>query len=402
MQKNNIANLLDEIKPIVARYQKEAFKQGKEFNIFYVQGTASDEVKVCRFMRELLDPRGTHGQGTFFLRSFMKNVLKTDVFTEEEYLHAGVVQEEIINQARRIDLVIYIKDRLFPIEVKIYADDQADQCKDYYLYASNIDQNAKIFYLTLDGHEPSDTSKRDLTKDQYKCISFADEILVWLDECIHAPEMKNIHPVREILIQFENVIRNLTGRQKGKMMSEIRDTIEASSENLMAAIQISQALPDVKARFMQKIFCLIKSHMAEHGFTESKDYYMQECEEYYRTGHITWPKVNYTIPVSDKALEGTIVLCFQIGQRLYFGMRPIEAKTVEAADYVREHLTPSNIPLRYNDEKYYWWAYPHERNTANFKQENKDYLNLFDKDAFEEYMKEVYSSIDTVVNCIRK
>ncbi|QUA52186.1 PD-(D/E)XK nuclease family protein [Aristaeella lactis] len=403
MQENRIIHLLDEIKPIVARYHDEAFKQGKEFNIFLVQGIASDEVKVCRFIRELLDPKGSHGQGIFFLHRFMKTVLKTDEFTDEEYRHASVIQEETINQARRIDLVIHIKSRLFPIEVKIYADDQANQCRDYYLYASRIDPQAKIFYLTLDGHEPSDISisKSDTAQVKLDCISFADEILVWLGECINAPEMDKIQPVKEILGQFENVIRKLTGMQKGNMMNDITDVIESSSENIMAAIQITHALPDIKARFMQKIFDLIKSHMAEFGITESKDYYVKECEDYYKTSRITLPHINYNIPVSDKALEGKIVLSFEIHQRLYFGIRPIEAKAEEAAKYIREHLTPPSILTHENDANYYWWAYLHKCNNANFKQENIDYLNLFDNVNFEEYMKGIYSSIDMIVNLIR-
>ena len=158
MYESSIIKLLNEVKKVVIRNHAESFQQGKEFNIFYIQGIASDEVRVCRFMKELLDPKGSHGQGYIFLRRFMVNVLKTEEhFSDNEYRDARVMQEELIDNGRRIDLVIHIKgNRLFPVEVKIYAADQIDQCFDYYWFAKASDPAAKVYYLPLDGHEPSD------------------------------------------------------------------------------------------------------------------------------------------------------------------------------------------------------------------------------------------------------
>ena len=130
---DKMIQLLDDAKQIVDRYYRENAKQGEKFNIFYIQGTASDEVRVCRLIRELLDPKGSHGQGAFFLKRFMKTVLQDkEDFSDDDYKNAQVDRELIINDARRIDIVIQIKNRLFPMEVKIYADDQENQCIDYY------------------------------------------------------------------------------------------------------------------------------------------------------------------------------------------------------------------------------------------------------------------------------
>ena len=394
MPVNRISQLLNEVKSIVIRDREESVRQGKNFNIFYIQGTADDEVRVCRFMKELLDPKGSHGQGAFFLRRFMKIVLKAEEFSEEEYRRARVKEEEVIDHARRIDLVIHINShRLFPIEVKIYADDQVNQCLDYYHYAICSDPGAKLYYMTLDGHDPSDASRGNLVPGQYERISFSEDILAWLDNCLDADELQNIHSVREILIQFRETIRYLTGRQEGKMMEGIKREIAASYESVMAAVQISKTLPEVKIDLMQKVFDRIKTHMKERGFPESQDCYVKESEEYYRFGRKSYPKVSYVLPVEDKALEDKLALCFQIGESyLYYGIRWINERTDEAAKYVRANPMPTGV--REDDEIYYWWKY-YDGRPANFRNENEEYYELFKPEGFEKYISGLCAVIDS-------
>ena len=102
MQNEAIKKMLEDVKLIIATNRGERFRQGKEFNIFWIQGTANKEVKICRLIRELIDPNGSHGQGDIFLRSFIKNVLKVEKLgaTSEDYKRAHVVCEELIKDAK--------------------------------------------------------------------------------------------------------------------------------------------------------------------------------------------------------------------------------------------------------------------------------------------------------------
>ena len=152
-----IDQLLDDIRRLIETDRAECFKQGKEFNIFRVQRILSDEVKICRLIRELLDPKGSHGQGSVFLRLFLETIgwEKNRQITASDYAKAMVSREETIKDGRRIDLLIGIGKYMLPIEVKVYAEDQERQCFDYYNYAVRHDSDAVIYYLTLDGHAPS-------------------------------------------------------------------------------------------------------------------------------------------------------------------------------------------------------------------------------------------------------
>ena len=402
MLEGQIEKLLDEVKTIIVKNHAENYKQGKEFNVFYIQGIASDEVKVCRFIRELLDPRGSHGQGTIFLKSFVKNVLKVEEsFSDDEYSKAHVTREELIDDSRRIDLVIRIKGRLFPIEVKVYAEDQDSQCFDYYKYAVRKDHRTKIYYLTLDGHEPSDVSKQSLTTSQYVCVSFSDEILKWLDECIRAEEILQIYSVKEVLIQFRSIIRDLTGRQKGKLRMEIKEKIESSYKSVIAALQISNALADVKADKMKEVFVCIKDYMSGLGYKELPNTNEALIDTYYGSQKKTWPGLSYEIPVTDPYLHGKLHFRFELEERWYFGVCPSvsKAKTSEGTSYVRDHLTPSCLNTK-ETEAWYWWSYLHKDNSANFWHQNDEFWKLYDESGFNEYMSEICSTIDSVVKDI--
>ncbi len=400
MQEGRIAQLLEDVKTVVIQHKAENYKQGKDFNVFYVQGIAEDEVKVCRFIKELLDPRGSHGQGTVFLKSFARNVLKVEetFFSDEEYQKARITREERIDNSRRIDIVIRIKDRIFPLEVKIYAGDQERQCFDYYNYVCRKDPQTKVYYLTLDGHEPSDESKMTLKENQYECIAFSEEILNWLDDCVKATELEQIYPVRETIIQFRTVIRDLTGMQKGKLRMEIKDRIGSTYDNVMAAVQIANALPEIKADKMKEVFRCISDHMSNLGYEELPGHWEKEIDTYYGVRKKTWPGLSYEIPVQDPKLKGKLCLRFELEERLYFGICPTiaKAKTPEAANYIRENLTPSCLDSK-ETEAWYWWAYLHKDNSANYWHENDEYWKLFDESGFDEYMDEVYSTIDLVV-----
>ena len=410
MQVNMLIQMLDEVKKIVIRNHAESFQQGKEFNIFFIQQIASDEVRICRFIRELLDPRGSHGQGSIFLRRFMVDVLKTDeIFSNEVYRNAHVIQEEVTSHGRRIDLVIHMDDhRIFPVEVKIYASDQIDQCYDYYKYAVSVDSKAKIFYLTLDGHAPSVESRRSLEPGKYECILFSEEILAWLDNCLNAPELERVYSVREIIIQFRDVIRKLTGREKGKKMNEIKEVIQSSYDNVMAAAEIIKAMPDVKIDKMREVFEGIKSHMTDLMFTGSEDNYIPRSEKYYRSEKYTWPSINYILSVPDKTLEKKIALRFEIGENLYMGIVPWwiednnsgEGKTQTGEDYVKTYLKPEGTILETKNEYWYWKKDVNEKCSVQFLRCNDEYYKLYDKKGFEDYMNGVYESIDSVLRCI--
>lgn len=70
---NTINQLLNEIQTISESYKRVAEATGENFNIFSVLQMESDEVKThSRFLAELLNPKGSHGQKDVFLKKFIE------------------------------------------------------------------------------------------------------------------------------------------------------------------------------------------------------------------------------------------------------------------------------------------------------------------------------------------
>ena len=93
-----------------------------QYNIFEVLGIESNEVRICRFLADLLDPKGKHGCDILFVKLFM-DMLGSDYRNYDYSLlkNTTVFTEYPSDNDRRIDIVISNAKIFLPIEVKIYA-----------------------------------------------------------------------------------------------------------------------------------------------------------------------------------------------------------------------------------------------------------------------------------------
>lgn len=176
--------LLEKVKIIDFKYK--ALSKKEEFNLFKILRKYDDEVNLhSRFISELLNPNGTHGLGEVFLKLFLE-VLNYEnfVFSDKiKVFHEKYIGEinETKTKGGQIDLLIEnISENIFIIENKIHAEDQENQLLRYKNY--NTDSN--LFYLTLQGDEPSEYSLGTLTSQEVTCISYKNEIREWLKMCI--------------------------------------------------------------------------------------------------------------------------------------------------------------------------------------------------------------------------
>ena len=101
-------HLLEKINTIVERYEAQKRKNASDFNIFSITGIHYKELPICSLLRELLDPHGSHMQGSLFIKSFTLQVLKQNSFTDEDFAKAKVYKEVHIDEKRRIDILISI------------------------------------------------------------------------------------------------------------------------------------------------------------------------------------------------------------------------------------------------------------------------------------------------------
>jgi len=382
--------LLQNINAISKKYELLNQKTGGYFNIFDIAKIATDEVRICRVLFQLLSPKGNHFQGNTYLKSFISNVLNIDM-DEKELTSVRVFREYVIDKRRRIDLVIESSDRFIPIEVKIYAGDQEGQCFDYAQKA----KNSKIYYLTLFGDNPTEYSAKGLTKDisgydEVTVISFSVDILRWLECCLSQIETLRIASIREVIIQFMAVIRKLTNQIEGDEKMEIKEVLMSSSDNMRSAMAIQSSLDAAKASIIDKLFRTIESKVGIDKLYNEYDYEFDNSKkvvDFYSHKYSTFPGISYNYKSSVKK-NTDIWVRIEIDDRIYIGYCcPVNGK---AGNQPLSDMQIEEI-LRFEPWVENWWAYwelipdDDENICPDFKGLNEPFISLFDDKYFEEF-----------------
>lgn len=269
MNFTNEIQLLSQVSALSKQYEKVAAATGENFNVFRILKLDTNETRThSAFIAELLNPNGSHGFGDVFLRLFVRE-FKVLGFSGPGPFQAKVIVEEYLGpispdfeRGGQIDIVIKAKgQREIVIENKIYAQDQPKQLIRY----KNHYPESHLFYLTLDGTEPTDKETRDRLKpiEDYTPVSYKGEVLNWLKSC--RKEATEHSLLRETITQYINLIKNLTKQTMNDQMNEELVTeILRSSENINAAIQISDQLDNIKHRIMQGIYNDCQKIINEH------------------------------------------------------------------------------------------------------------------------------------------
>lgn len=201
--------LLVTVKSIIDAHKefKEAYNSRLAFDFNVLNFFKVGENKTSEIFAFFLNPKESHGQGKAFLYEFVSLLSEEQVNSllfKEEILSLldqediikdiKVLPEHRIDNDRRIDLYIEIRDFVLAIENKIWAKDQLNQLKDYSEY---LEEKSKgkylLFYLTPyktdpNPHSISSKLKEKLeSENKLKQISYktdvSDLITRWLGVC---------------------------------------------------------------------------------------------------------------------------------------------------------------------------------------------------------------------------
>lgn len=205
---------LQRINDISLQKNKEARLRGEQFNVFNILNLSTNETRThSAFLAELLDPCGSHGCGSDFLREFLNMECLANLPFNLD--HVIVETERSIGnknsdatEGGRLDIVVESDNAIIVIENKIYAIDQENQLQRYRNYLNRLEKPGRLLYLTLDGHEYNMSDKEE--KLDYSPISYASDILSWLQKCAGIAIQKPL--VRETIVQYINLIKQLTNQ----------------------------------------------------------------------------------------------------------------------------------------------------------------------------------------------
>ena len=398
-ENQSIQNLLTQVSLISKKYEDLAVYSGEHYNVFDILGITSDELSHSAILTNLLNANGRHGQKDIFLKlfietvkdTFQKHQAKLDLLTHfntinskaEKEKSAGKVNYEA-EQGGRIDIVINDGKNNIIIENKVYAGDQPMQLIRY----REFDINAPIFYLTLDGNSPSENSKGRLKEGfDFTCISYKNEIVVWIEKCIK--EMANKPFIRETLNQYLILIQQLTNQSNNhKMSEEISKILTASLDTFNTSILIANS-NNKKYIFENQLLTLINEVKHELKLEINVEYrYNKDPKLQKWFGYNLINKVLF-----EKGLNITIE--FEGFDFIYYGFSNVNNENHELSNQIRD-----------SSKKYFnknilkqtggWPAFVFAKNKGNdfyrsilnneFKTELISYLNFI-----EDYLNKEYN-----------
>lgn len=418
MEKAN--QLFQESLAVNRKYNQIYKRTGKFFNIFSVLGVESDEVKICKIIAELLNPKGNHYQGSKYLRLFIDNVLiqedrfEPTYFENFDYENSEILREVSFNnndgENGRIDIVITDKIHYIPIEVKIYAGNQDNQCYRYYEFAKKKDKETKVCFLTLKDFNENDENivntlsnktrtKKLQNKEHYISITFDGDIIPWLMECVSDFETLSISPIREVVLQLIDVLYNLTGGKRGEKEMEISEIIGKTSENYKAAIAIEDAMKLAKTQLLYKIMDEFETALSPIMKAKKYEIYpkrnISAYDNYYYTKSKNIPGIAYKC---KEFKNFDIWFCVEVGWRLYCGYYFVEHE----GEFNAEILTPITkkkieeiLPNSFVDfdkkscmVAYCYLPNGNKENSPDFYHANSDdYIDLFDEVKRKKFIK---------------
>ena len=310
-------------------------------------GITDKEVLICRLLGDLLDPRGSHGLKEKPLLLFMKQLHLENSFSLDEIDKAYIVLEETIDNDRRIDIAIYIGNSVIPIEVKIWAGDQDSQLYDYYQYFDKSmynKQNFKIYYLTPNGHNPSEISisgplkNQQLDWKQYQCLSFNEDIFKWIDTIL----INCSNQVGTILKQFKEVINDMCSEDK--MLQDIKEVINLKDGQFEINNHMKALLYILAANKTNELWKMIRKEYLRKNLKFDKDKYQLEEISEEKNGHEIF---------SIKALSnGKTIAWICVETNLYIVAKDLKAETShewkKGDEYCWKYLNPIGSSKKFN------------------------------------------------------
>ena len=225
------------------KVETERWERGESFNIFNTLGLKSEEVRLhSAFIGELLNPNGSHGASSLFLKAFLQVIGIDEDYINCEACSANILERVIgtvtETEGGRIDVIVEDGNHAVIIENKIYAADQCNQLLRYHNYGDKkFPAGYKLLYLTLYGHEPSDCSIGDCTFN-YSCLSYDSDVLLWLDKCLEL--VPRDLPVREVIRQYSDLVKQLTYKDMDTKYIDNLKSIALAPENVLAVGELFQ------------------------------------------------------------------------------------------------------------------------------------------------------------------
>ena len=276
------------------------YEDSSRFNLLSIIEKDRDEAHVhSKVIYNLLSQNWGKKDKETFLTLFLKEIgIEDEIIYNKTWEVTREKEYQLDEKKARPDFVIESQHYIYIIEMKIDADDQPEQLKNYKKIAEGEKKRKnkkeyKLFYLTLDGHNASKKSigeeenLEENEKVEYTNISFKEEILNWLGNCLKLVEGKENKSA--CINQYIASINKILGEKNTK----IKDNILKSVEDMKNAISLYGKLNDKLQVTLENFMSLLKENLGKRAI-----YYKKYVKDYY----------NYTIDKIPQDYPGLYIV----------------------------------------------------------------------------------------------
>lgn len=251
----NVSSGLTMLRDTRRRY---APRLAPDFNVLGYDRT--DELRLSRLLADLLDPRGTHGQGSRFLKLFLGEICGISIKEEASKgarVKTEVATSHLVNYLRRLDIVIELDGLALGIENKPWASDQETQIEDYVSELARRAEDWRILYLSRDGSPPSAASVSPEKWEQWtekdghaQAISYS-QVGEWLTSCIGLCESERVSLFLGDLRAY--LTKEFEGVQDMAELEEIKKLALQDTAHLDAALTIGASIRAIKRALLVQL-----------------------------------------------------------------------------------------------------------------------------------------------------
>ena len=429
-----ITEILKQIRLLKNKHDELVAATGENFNVFSILRIRHEEVKThTPILAELLNPHGSHYQKADFLKLFLEKICvksKEPAFAFDSNPESYRVRSEKRIDQTQFDIMLEKKDEArIVIENKILAGDQNNQLFRLYQGArKNFGGQVKLIYLTLDGSQPGEDSLKSpdqddvsLNQDEFQCISYRDEIIPWLEECSKLQAVQRIAPIREILFQYRNLLKDLTGQPTNTNTAMKLSNLLTEDENYELIPQLEQALLESKVQSQIRFWEELAEKLAENigdlhikGIKyqrncKSEDEQLEDCvDNYYRAAK----KRSFFLyfKIRDWEQSEIALVIENDSYRIFYGFCLLgdgEWKNSDHKSYnsLQQKVSDKNYTL---GERYIGWKYPiiDLRFPLQYPGSDEEFLFLLHKEkrreAVQKLAEEIAKEVEKFMNDLSK
>ena len=266
--KNQLLSLIDHVVETNEENIVKNKAKGEYFNLIKIMGMATSEVHThTPIIADLLNPKGSHGQGSIFLKIFVEYFsLNFDIDTKV------IVEREKRERKDQIDILIRNDHQIMIIENKIYASDQSKQLNRYYSYCIAKNKQPILIYLSLLDAQPSKKSLGHILRNEedgcyylngditqpvdLSILNYKNDLLGWLSEI--EQYLNDQTNILAAIQQYKNLVLQMTGN----IMSN-----KSAIKELLLSVDSKQfkAISDINHIFQSQEF---RGELLERFFSE--------------------------------------------------------------------------------------------------------------------------------------